>query len=1002
MRKPWEIEAFSGADCRPLFWGMLTAFLILGVALPVSQYFPETYPDFIYGTPSLLFQNKSMEVRGIWLAMAGACAVLFYWYRHLKKDCLHFEEGAEVGHFAFLGTVFLILPVIVFSAFRAEVSWLQWGAVGVFFILYTAVRRQPERFTEILAEKLILLGIVTYYAGVSMAAILNLLFSLGRLQTWWFVCLGVIFMGIGAKAAGIQCREIFLERVILLLQVFVPGMLCVFLTDRYVYQGTELVLPWSKGYVLFYAGLMFCLCFEAIWRFWHSCHSEQITNKMSRLVSLSTIVSITIIHAYQTPEYIWQSDFWHAGDTMLAWEQTIRQGLSLYQTYIPNSGLFGMVSSFLQYVVMHGYLLDYNASVSLSYTVFSIITVVPAAMLIGRGKGLLFSILFVLPWYNRMLMILPVILILLLPWLLRRRLLWFSCWMLLGLASFFYYPLNGTGVILGTLPIAGYEAYGLFRQVRESGWKSVCSRFTVLAAGLSVLLSLWALPMVFRILDYSRTMSGQSTWADGMKLYPLTQIPEWFIPWAGRSDGVIWFYDVLYFLIPILAVMLPLWYILCLLRRNGICSQQARVSLFLFFFAIMVALVSYQFTFFELDPYFLMARANPTLYLFFMLLIPWGIVRFLSESRLNVHALFMGGLIGLGCVMSMSVLYTPDMPHVLKPVAGAEVSCIRWAYVVPDGYMDCSEQSEFAFGQGFMARDTFAKSVAAGQVVARFLPQDAPFITDAQVLYAFFNRKVAVPNAGVIVTASHKAQKKNLAEMEKNPPQLVMYNGFYGDFFSLRAFGVQDWLLKHHYVFFHEKGTMYAVAPESYALNGDVEAARAQMCRMNANLFLSPLEATAAAWGNSLSSLERWLVPSDEYTAESVQVIKGQEQTDGKQVQTLCIQLPKAIAGADCDYLYLDLGPADDMSLSQKDKLIQAAGGVSRWNGKVHIVWRTSQHDFCEEQSVECEYINGRLLLPLYLVPNWRFEQIEALCIGFSDMTVPADFHRAVFYKKRN
>lgn len=999
------MKRLFGAEYEPIKFGMKISVLILTIVFPISLLFPETFPDFIIEGVSIGFCNKTWELRGIWLALFAGCAgmLLRFWR---QKELLEEEPGTGflLGRFKLLTIVFMVMPILFCSAFFGAVSAIFLHVLLLVLVLVLCTYSKHFFLSETLAKKIVLLFIVTYYFALALVAVINVFHILNGVGAPTIEGIAFLLSGFCVYRAWEKRDFVILDRAIAFFQIFIPLNLCIFLVDRYLYENSIVTIPWESSYILFYLALMLLLMLFALNKFGNIRKSSEVEENVSQLISLPLLITVFLIHAYQPPSYIWWADMWHLGDSMLAWQQGIKQGLTFYQEYSPNSGLFGMLSSFLQCYFFPSGALSFNGSTSLEYTLFAILAAVLLNVHFDKAIVLLVGSLFVMPSYNRVLLILPVMLILMIPWLLRHRLYWLCCWTLLGILSFLYYPLNGAAIVGGTFPLFFYQVYCLLKsRGRDDSFACKYKRLVsiVLCAATIVAVIIFA-PLMYRLLAYVVSMSGQTIWADGLTVFP-NEIDSHFFPWAGRGRLIILLYDIFEFGILIFAVMLPLWYIMRKMKTRTFAEMLGDTSTFLFLAVIIGLVVNYQFAFIRMDPGSFLARANPFLYIVFMLLLPWAI--FLSEKvrRFDIHLIHIGMLIGLGTML-------------IAPSFGNEIKVMPVAYLVPEGYIYTEGVPGVDLGKGFVRKKYYHDILQARNDTEKLLKADEPLleISFRQNFYFLLDKKAAVPSAGTYVVASLATQRANIAAMNQMPPKLVMYDADYV-FRGLRDYYLTNWLLSHHYIFYENNNLSYYIHPERYAsVFGNSEEAFQTMKSLPAKYFVPPMKGTPASWGNSMGTLKQRLQQISSYSGDDLNIkVSGHGLSsceagylvhDGE--GALDIPLPEGINGEDADFLYLDIEPIlqkDKVAkkIYWKAKLYEAFGGINRYSGEVKLFWKTELQDFSETQVITCDYINGKLLIPANLVPSWRFANITGLRIALAGIPKDTILHvnKVAFYK---
>ena len=595
-----------------LLLAILAAALICGLIFlykfPSLSSSGQVFTDIIIETLAKTGANKSAElslfrrlcILGILICFVVTIVSYIVMYRknRLKSQTLEnaafptkSETGTVEGQHLPLYCGILIFPFLLHLLIFGQWS-LPLAAGLVFFVLLLFFAKK----LRITVSEGLLTPVIIYYALLAFLTVcfhFTDRFSVSNLQlygTCAFLSLLLLLAQaimektsrkINPQTNTSQGKEIpyqtnkntaFLRRTLLLLQCAHPLLLALYFVDTYRYQGELLRVPYAPFYYVFFGGLilvLLVLCVLHVNKNWRMCTALPV----SKLISLSTVISVFIYNSFSAAPMFAQPDQHHHGEQMIPWQQIVSLGQSAYEEYTPVSGLFPMVNGFIQNVLLGGTVSDYSPAISMMMVLFCIVTITLVYAHTGGGYALLFAIFFALPSYNRQYMVLPVLLLLFLPGLLEKPSLWLKVWLLSGLAAGLYYPLYGAAVIAGTLPLG---CYMFFRFIKESrtgrvsgdaagnntgskaaGKNGRKSAFTFTKWALCLLPVTLCVPLLLRMAAHTLTYSGQTVLADGIALAGQTP-PGYFLPYLTGTHASLRgrLYSGYRFFLPMLAIWL--------------------------------------------------------------------------------------------------------------------------------------------------------------------------------------------------------------------------------------------------------------------------------------------------------------------------------------------------------------------------------------------------------------------------------------------------------------
>ena len=587
---------------------LLAAILCLKL-LPVFSGTTPQFTDFIIEHVSATGLNKSGELTLFWLITVGGavllCALLFLSpliTKHIstcimrtssKETAFHsplakswenikqfpiirrLQEYFGGNHMLYLCAI--AIPFLVYLMIYQKFSFpLFFGLLIVVICFFVKkVQLYPTLFTYML----------TYYTVLSVLSIgcqLTTRFQFSSKKIYALsILVGTVLVVCIRIADRIKIDNLFSQRILLLLQCFLPGLFSVYLIDKYYYHDSMIRVPYAAGYYLFFfvlATIFFIALLYHLFLFWKE--------KKEDIICAITPMIIYAYHSFCAAPMYAQPDQHHHGEQMIPWNQIFEHGQTAYETYTPVSGLFPFVNGFIQHILLDGTISDYAPAISITMVIFCILTMFLVYKHVGGSKALMFAVLFTLPCYNRQYMVLPLLLLLTLPKLIKKPLAWFFCYILGSFMAGLYYPLFGAAVLLAAFPLALWQIGSMIKLIRKNHIsrpsKSQSVTQTVMMKNLgqtkqSILyltayillfvLIICSFPLLFRMLNHTLTYSSQTILADGIALSNQTA-PETFLPYlAGHQTIRHYLYMALRFLLPAIAIWLLLYFI-CMIIRN--------------------------------------------------------------------------------------------------------------------------------------------------------------------------------------------------------------------------------------------------------------------------------------------------------------------------------------------------------------------------------------------------------------------------------------------------
>lgn len=522
------------------------------------------------------------------------------------------------------------------------------------------------------------------------------------------LCLGLL----------ITSRMDCLKPVLLFVQLPVTGVLGIYFVDNYLYQGKTIHLPFAPGYYLFFALVIGVLLFMQLKHIF--CSRKQLMQmKLSNIICSATVITIFIYNSFSACPMYAQPDQHHHGEQMIPWHQVVDMGQGLYTEYTPVSGLFPMVIGAIQHLLLGGTASDYSPAVSILMVLVCILTMYLIYRHTGGTWALLFAVLFCLPSYNRQYLVLPILLLLSLPELLKRKQAWLLCWIFSCFLAGLYYPLFGAAVLLGTLPIGIFQFADWLKSPKD--FKKPLTLISILLVFVPIFFSI---PLLFRILRHTLTYSSQTILADGICLYN-QETPVFFMPWlAGHEYLRDTLYLVVRFFLPVIGVWIfVLSSIHCFFsyKKTSVTILKClRSHRFLLILGGGIALcISYTYTLVRADTGVILSRTSYILCAVLGIFLP---VLLLPKKPLPMPFLFL-----LACLVSLPMILYRNTADVKTPA--------MWVY--PNGEADLFLDDSLKLYSQYEVPETFLKAEDTSLPEANLKKLGGGFIVADQLDYIF-------------------------------------------------------------------------------------------------------------------------------------------------------------------------------------------------------------------------------------------------------------------------
>lgn len=968
---------------------LLAAILCLKL-LPVFSGTAPQFTDFIIEHISATGLNKSGELTLFWLITVGGavllCALLFllplmakHISAHISMRISSYFCDKHMLHFCAIAIPFLVY-LMIYQKFSFPLFFGLFIVLICFFM--KKVQLYPTLFTYIL----------TYYTVLSVLSIscqFTTLFQFSSKKIYALsILIGTVLVVCIHIADRIKQDNLLSQRILLLLQCFLPGLFSVYLIDKYFYQDSIIRVPYATGYYLFFfilATIFFIALLYHLFRFWKE--------KKEDIICAVTPMIIYTYHSFCAAPMFAQPDQHHHGEQMIPWNQIFEHGQTAYETYTPISGLFPFVNGFIQHILLDGTISDYAPAISITMVIFCILTMLLIYKHVGGSKTLMFAVLFTLPCYNRQYMVLPLLLLLTLPKLIEKPIAWFFSYILGSFLAGLYYPLFGAAVLLAFFPIALWQIVTLIKnnrmnklskaqyEITQQPRKSKKSIPYIMAYILLSVLIICSFPLLFRMLNHTLTYSSQTILADGIALS--NQIaPENFLPYLAEHETIRhYLYLALRFLLPTIAIWLLLYFICMIIRKYQLLQNiqnppKIILNCLILLAGIITLVISYSYTLVRADTGKLLSRTGPILAAIIGIYLPVHLLSkkdFLississeSDSLKNnslknssLNYVIIGFCLAIPMLLYAQVSETknpdlwvyPDGESQMVMDDGAKLFAY---YTVPETFLKSedtglSKRYQELLGRGFMVADQIHYIEDYASVIEKCekVSDNVSYMAfDGQGFFDYLGVKCY--GTGYIPAArSLKAQQRI---WNSNPDQLPVVFYIQPEF----NYYIFRFMLDAGYVYCQNDNAFYP--PELYE---KLSEANLVTPYDDYRQSTAPIDfaLSAASFGNSYQSF-----------------IENHVLQEGVDIQTV-----KSIPKMSYDVLYLEF---DTQKLHV---LCQTLCENELSNLQVSIEWSDAEGKIYDGSKVTCQYGDGKLLIPIGMNACWLLSDINSFTINLYD-----------------
>lgn len=423
-----------------------SAIFILGMCLFTLVYLgfahntPEQYNDVILYSLAIQHGNKSLEILLYYILSLFGIGFILWQYVFNKTNqqqpklpvpelILSLVSLSCIGYLSLYGCtsiIFLFIPLYTFLIYLKDKHFLIPGLVCFFSSLY--VFYALYRIYSVFANTIILEDFTP--------AIFTLLISLLVLY-------------------NDKLRK-NINRILLIHQLFTPFLLLMYLANKYEEKNDIISyfdVPTTVKILIYTLIIIFIVeVVRKIKIFWNT------KTNLNNIISIGTCISIpafNLIDSYgKVPSYF---DLHHHFENIIGFYQIVEYGMEPFKNYTPLSGFFSVLQGAFYRIFANNMYEFYNVSESIFFLFAVCLTVLLLWKRIPHIQTFIISVCFYFIRYNRTIFILPILLLLTDPRIIRNKNIWIILWILTTFFQGLYYPIFGVATGLAFLPFGIYQ-----------------------------------------------------------------------------------------------------------------------------------------------------------------------------------------------------------------------------------------------------------------------------------------------------------------------------------------------------------------------------------------------------------------------------------------------------------------------------------------------------------------------------------------------------------------
>ncbi|MBP5608438.1 MAG: hypothetical protein J6X66_09265 [Lachnospiraceae bacterium] len=887
---------------------------------------PQVFTDVVEELTSAEGSNKSAEQNMVYLlSIIGASAVFLFY--------LFYNKTAGTGTQNPPARSMNLLGLIIFTAFCC--SYLIYGVINPVLFALSAmwvllcICSCAFPFSAMISFVMLIYAFCGLYrAYVYLGGSRDC--NIGEILLASFAITGILIY-----ASYRSKKDLFLS-ALPFIQLFIPLSLLIYLSSGYVSAEGPVNLAVPRRISLF---VWLVIIFFMILSLLKLKNSFKKNLGADELISLGSICCIMNFNSYSGLGQIVSADLHHPFENIIAFSQIFELGQAPFAEYIPVSGLYSVLQGAFLFVFGKGFYAYYNVCENLFYLMIAVMIVFAASKLLKNSHLIIIALLFPLLRYNRIALILPIMLLLSIPALIKKRSLWIKLWFLSSLVQGLYYPLFGAAVCIAFMPMLLYQ---LINYAKEDLKKDIRKPLFWLGWIITLLPAVLCIPLLLGTLKHMLAMSSQTVFADGLSRFG-QGVPDQFFAYI-HSDGLrIFLYDLFSFLIPVSVIWVS---VILAMKLGGVSFKDKKLraedpgAALLCITPAIAMLISFSYTLVRMDVYDVYSRSAGMIF-------ASAVMFLVIAQRYRSSTVFKYLLSAFSVFLTAAVLGIS--------VCGIDSSeKLTASYTVPEGYIQTADPSIPRLGNVFIRSDVYDKLCSRREKDAGLTGSES-YLGLGEFGYFYLYNIKGGSVMEVMTIRGYNAAKETVDILRKNKTVVGVPDSFayYYLYKWMLSSGEYSWSWQNRKFYPADKSP-----EEVYMINKT-----AYIAHESRELGLTP-----SSWGLSMDSLEG-LFTECSFSGVS---------SDGSEA---VIDLGTAVKGEDADFLYLEFdnsaGVYDHMLSDHIFDMVydEPSAFAAPLMRKDHNPGKTVIISWVDDDGtshdMNCSFGQGKLLIPLGSGSGW-------------------------------
>lgn len=830
---------------------------------------PQVYTDIVIEQLGKEFGNKSIELTLYYMGTVLGLIIVSVGLYIIKRRCKpRAEETVQMSdsRLAMIGMIVLAVGSFVF-----------YGTLNAAVILAVLVMA----LAAICRRGHVMEAVTCYFMALySVTALYRFAVFCGAESEFLNMSLAA------AIALGITCCLLFmssnsLKKAVLLLQIPVPLLLLIYLVEDYRYQGQQIsIRPEQTVYVL----IVCCVALFVAMSICKAARQWRGKPSLANCISMGTCITIMAFQRFSGLGNV-VTDMHHPAENTIAYNMISNLGRKAFTEYVPVSGLFSYVQGFFLELFGKGEYAAYNITNNVFYLVIIILIVFSIRQHLDPMLTFICSVFLIVPDYNRVVLIIPFMLILLSDRLIARPVLWLFIWALFSWCYGLYYPAYGAGIAISLFPLGVYQirpAFQAFKKSRTAGKIVYFALFLMLFAGVAA-----SLPLLSGTLSHVLAMGDGMLYVDGVTAFGQA-LPDNFLNSLNNGSWLYTLRLVIGYIVRFSTPMMTVWIAYCAVL-NVFCHKEGRNWKNVWFqldvrelcalSAFLLPVVCFYFSLYRMGAKNLFNRA---VYIICYCLFVVAVVHY-DHGRKN-HGKYV-------LILTAVLVCTVGNSIGINGLSGKYYS----AYTIGDDYVYTQDREDIPrLGEGFIA-PAFAENIENAAAKYKTMDHERNYYmlfasgSHGMGYDAMLNIRGTAMLESLVVrgyTISADTAQKLVASDTIVGNQISPVDHYY----------LYRWLCTGgEYIWSEPDGLFYPVT------NEDVQTIRAANSKAIASMPSVDVGRYAASLGNSIDSLQNVLTEQGQYGFSAV-----------CEADQLRLEFDGPLDGNEVDYIYFDIDVDED------------------------------------------------------------------------------------------